>query len=422
MNNNVMDMAKALIVGFDYIEIKLPKQQEEVDLFKDKVLNFAKEIDDPIKYYEKLASSGLQEESVALITKITMENMNAVSSGIAEDNTQNMNGHEEKTSLNPKNKKENDEGISSSSDKIPTVVEFVENYRPAYEVVEKQKYKVKAKKAYEEIFDVANQTENMQDAQIIFEKKKLLWNIVVSDFLDTYEALYDATDPLYLHLHEQFDIYSKDYREAKSDADITYITEMLELDMIAMASRKTHVMQIIMILGNMVKAYYSNKVEIWKWKDDETVKIAVSKIANIRASAPRIVEFIKEHLNMTVGDIVSKDEFKIYLWHFSFADELFRVKALPHHQNFEACKWIIENEILSDKSILELVTFEPEKVWWPPFEDEMQSEVKETFMNKIKELNKEYLYFQYEKEASFATPDVQKAKENIKNAHEKIIK
>ncbi len=415
MNSVVLDMAKAQLASFDYIEIKSAEHKGEVEALKEKVLALANQIEDPMAFYEKFAASGYQEEVMNLVTKISMEGMNL--GGIAEteevqsDEALFQEGREESAlsgNINSNNGK-------SPLDKIPSVKAFLAQYEAPYETVKALGYKNRTEGAYEDLLSVAVKTDNMQDAQLIFEDEQLLWNLVAMDYLDIYETLHVATDPLYLHLHKQFGMYAKNYMNAKSDAEITYLTEKMEYPKIEMASKETSLMNILLVLGKTFESYCQNKLAIWKWESDEHVKVAIGNIESARVTMPRILAFIKEQFDLTFDNIIDTEGLKVYMQYPEYYDGLFRVKVFPHHQNFEAFRWILKNEILTDKPLAEILKSSPEKVWWPAFEGNRKEEYRKSYEGLIKEINKDILYFKYEDDAGLKTAESVQLKEDAKN-------
>ncbi len=143
-------------------------------------------------------------------------------------------------------------------------------------------------------------------------------------------------------------------------------------------------------------------------------------MATIRYSVPRILEFLKEEFGLTFDHIIQEDSLRVYLHQILSHDGLFRLKVFPHHQNFQAYKWIMENEILSDKSIFEILTYQPEQVWWPPFEGGEVERLQEVCLDRIKELNSQITYFQCEEDSGFKTQEIMQVKEGVEKAQGKV--
>ncbi len=398
MNNMILDMAKSMLVGFDYIEIKTDEQKSQVEAFKAKVMRFAEGINDLGAFHLEYTNSGLQEKSMNLMSKIVMENTAG-----AQKESQTSSSSED----------------SSPLDRVVSVKTFVEQYRVPYEDVKKSHYKKRTEKAYEAILDVANQTDDMLDAQIILEDKRLLWNIVAEDLRETYETLSDATDPLFLHLKDQFTMYARGYQDAKNDGDISYITETFDYPRIAMSSREGIRLLTFQVFGSLISAFCANKIAIWEWKHIDYVSQAVSKICGIKKAISRYIKFLDATYNIGIDEIFSTESIKVYLQPMQYFDGMFRVKAFPHHQNFVAMKWILENEILSDKSLKEILLTEPKEVYYPAFELNLHFEQEPYFKEKIKEFNAHLLYFKYEDDPSFKRAEITQLQNDIKEKNKR---
>lgn len=96
--------------------------------------------------FDAYNKSGIQDKYTALITKVAM----AANSGSQESS----------------------ETIESAS-QLPSVSEFLEQYRPSYDEVCKRGG-LAGKKAYEDLFDIANKTDDLLEAQIIIEETRIL--------------------------------------------------------------------------------------------------------------------------------------------------------------------------------------------------------------------------------------------------------
>lgn len=146
MNELIQPTVSALTVAFDNYQITNEALAAEVEAFKTELINFAEANDDPATFFDAYNKSGIQDKYTALITKVAM----AANSGSQESS----------------------ETIESTS-QLPSVSEFLEQYRPSYDEVCKRGG-LAGKKAYEELFDIANKTDDLLEAQIIIEETRIL--------------------------------------------------------------------------------------------------------------------------------------------------------------------------------------------------------------------------------------------------------
>lgn len=146
MNELIQPTVSALIDAFDNYQITNESLATEVESFKQELINFAEQNDDPATFFDAYAKSGIQDKYTALISKVAVASM--------------------------ANSEDAPEPIEHTS-QLPSVKEFLEQYKVSYDEVCKRD-SVAGRAAYEELFAVADKTDDLLEAQIIIEENRLL--------------------------------------------------------------------------------------------------------------------------------------------------------------------------------------------------------------------------------------------------------
>ena len=109
--------------------------------------------------------------------------------------------------------------------RLPTVHEFLNNYRLVYEEVRPNARKA-TNDAYEKLFEVENRTSDLFEAQMIIEKEKLILNTVIADYKELAEDFLQAADPNFEITSSVVKVSASSYAKANSLDEITYMGEI----------------------------------------------------------------------------------------------------------------------------------------------------------------------------------------------------
>ena len=375
------DIIKGLISGyldtFDMYPISSPALQQQVDDFKKRMTAFANENPDVGAFYAKLAESGLTEEHSALITKVAMASMGAAD---ADGNV--------KTDYS-----------DTPPPPVVSVKDFVEQYRVSYDEVKKSLYRKRGEAAYEKIFEVADRTADMLEAQTIMEEERLLWNIVTDDALDIFEANLQALDPLQraftFTLENQIDVYKK----AQSEEEIDYMMQCLEFPVFNFVQHDTfnNITMPATLAAMIAKmdpppGYNVSKLNAQSTGKEESLRDFIAWYKALK----RTVNFLKEFCNKTFDDLLAGESSKIWFLSPDNVDELGRIKVTWNPHNHEAFRDIIYNEIMSDIPLIEILKRQPEKqVWYGFGSHEDKENYRKMAQAKAVELNADLTYYKY---------------------------
>lgn len=370
MNDIVRDMVNSYTQTLDGYKVESESLIEEREALRREIIEIGEACQDPSQFYKNMEDAGFQERLMKFLSKAVMA------------------GYE---GVNQEGKPE----ANYDNDTKPeiTVKDYVEQYRIPYDEICKAGYRKNAERAYEAIFEVANRTEDMLEAQIILERERLLWNIVTVDALDIFRPILEAMDPLNLAVTSNLILQTEIYEKAVCDEQLTYLLELNELKVMETVNHYTQKMIIASILGKMLLQYTTSKITVYEWKADNYVRDSLTNMSFLRAAMRRLLDFAEKNMGMSIDDIFNDEGMKIWLIVPSNIDELGRFKRTLHPQNYLAYREILDNEILPDISINEILLRVPEHVVW--YAEENSSEFDKKAEKAVEKLNAGLTYYKY---------------------------
>lgn len=386
MNNATREIIYAFLEAFTAYPITDASLQGQVDGLQARMLEFADKNQDITTFYTQLAASGLQEEYTALVGKVAMASMEPANSG------------------------------GEVAGETISVKAFVEQYRLAYNEVKKAGYRQGAKAAYERIFAVADLTDDMLEAQIILERERLLWKIVSEDSLDVFRPILQALDPLQptaIAIEKHIEVYE----QAQSAEELEYALARLELEKLTLVGQGVSKINMAARLGTLIIGYSASKLntQLSGGQGEEGEKSLYNMIS-FRYALQRMINFMQANLGLSIDDLLADEGVKIWLLSPANVDELGRVKISLNPQNYGVIREVIAEEILSERSVLDLLKLTPEKMPWFGFEGGAKDEFEQQAQVRAQELNANLTYYQYKedlgKALDQAMPNVEDRKGN----------
>ena len=371
MNEIIKGMIDGYLDGFSAFSVS-EQLQSEIDDYKIKLIAFAKENNDVSVFYQKFTDSGLQEEYMNLMTKVTMASIGAANA----DGTPKMDYSDHQT---PE--------IS--------VADFVEQYRIPYQAIKETGYRKRGEAAYEAIFAVAEQTTDMLEAQLILEKERLLWNIIVLDSLDIFEPILAAMDPLQTSITENVALQIEAYKKAQSEEELMAFIENTEQKVRESIQKESVGIAIAATISKLLLGYCKVKLLAWQWEADQKVQSAIISLISLKKALRRTLTFMKETLGKSYQDFMKDEGMKIWMLNPNPADSFGRIKTALHPNNFIVYQDIIENEIEKDISIKEILTRRMLMNVHFDLDDKGRDDYNHKAEVKAKELNADLIYYQY---------------------------
>ncbi|MGI6168720.1 MAG: hypothetical protein ACOYI4_03250 [Christensenellales bacterium] len=382
MSDETRGIVQAYLDAFDNYTITSPFLQQQTEVFKQKMYDFAASNSDPSTFYQKFAESGLQEEYSGLVTKVAMASM-----GTADAD----------------GKVKTDYSDTPAPPPI-SVREFVEQYRTPYDEIKKAGYRKRGEAAYEAIFSVADRTDNMLDAQIILEQERLLWKIVSEDSLDVFEPILQAMDPLQAATTVTLEKHIEIYQRVQSSEELDYAIERMEFEKIALIQQAVSKMNMAIVIASLLTDYCSSKLDAQRSGGQGiNGRKALRTMIELRSALKRALQLLKEELGLTFDDFLAEEGLKIWLLAPKNVDELGRIKESLHPQNYDVFKAIVRDEILSEASTFEVLCKTPDKMIWYALDRAGRNKFHSRATEKATQLNADLTYYQYKEQLSQAS-------------------
>ena len=379
MDEIIYSMISSYANAFDAYPVASPTLQQEIDSLKARLYAFGEANGDVTTFHQRFAASGLQEEYMAVITKAVM----------AASGTANADGSP----------------VTDYSDRevtVMSVADFVAQYRTPYNEVRAAGYRKRGEAAYEAIFNVANRTDSMVEAQLIFERERLLWKIVTEDALDIFEPVLEAMDPLHtattILLRQQIEAY----RTAQSEEELIAMIERQEYPRAVCIRHAVCKITVAALLATQLLGYCTAKKDVWKWRNDIEAKGGVMGMSSCRAALRRMLALLQEEWGLTFDDLCADESIKIWMLAPANADALGRIKTALTPRNIDAFRDIVHNEILPDIPIRDILLRRVPVHAFFSLTGAQENMYKGRAQQRAAQLNANLTYYQYMKQLDAA--------------------
>lgn len=275
--------------------------------------------------------------------------------------------------------------------KLPTVGEFLYQYRHIYETSVKPYNRPLTEEAYQRLFDVENRTDDLLEAQMIIEKEGLLIDTVTADYKNLVKDFMDAVDPNYEVTSATTKATLGVYAEAKSLEEITYMGEVAAATCDDIAVQIKLKVEMMTVLTSLIFAWEKSKRKIREC-DPKMDKYAQSMVVT-RKQTRKYYKFLSEDMGLTFDVLERTPFYRISLLKPEGLDALWRIKKVMHPDNIKAMKYVLFNEILSDKTMEEILSTLQPYPYYEPIDTNRYPEITNEFMEKASEINKDIKYF-----------------------------
>ena len=370
-------------MAFDTMVISDPALQAEINNWKQKMEDLGNSCPDVMSFMEKVGSSGLQEEQMQLITKASAP---PASVSVDEEASQ--------------------QGVHADFDpskvKLPTVPEFLEQFRPAYNTIKAQGYRFKAEAAYEQIFNVAERTDDLLEMNVILEEEELLWKIVVDDFKDIYSPLFEAQDPNNKAFYEQFKALTEMSETVRDETELDYYNELVTQQNIQRHSAEKAKMSFVASLTLNLMLYQLNKLPAkCKGKHQEE---GLRNVIGYRQSTRNIYNYGLETFGWDIETLRSDPWLKIWFLAPIPLDETMRIKQVLDPKNIDFLLYQLE-ECLSNEA-LEDILMREEIGGFGFYVKDRDGAVQERYKQEAKQRNAELTFFKYMDKLQSELPEI----------------
>ena len=280
----------------------------------------------------------------------------------------------------------------SKEQRLPTVHEFLDTYRLVYETSVKPNRRELTDRAYQELFNVENRTDDLMEAQIIIEKEHLIVNTVTAEYKYMAEEFLEAADPNYEVTSAGVRNTIAVYAGAASLDEVTYMGEVARTvcDDIAVQTRLKVEMMVNFVA--LIYGWEHSKRKI-REGDNRIEDYAKSMVLN-RSRMKNYYRFLSEDMGLTFETMKSIPFYRIMMLNPQGLDELWRIKKVMHPANLEATEYVLFEEILSDKTIEEILMTPQPYPYYEMIDSNKYPEIDTEYAKTAEELNKDLRYFQ----------------------------
>ena len=325
MDEILKSTLKVYLDAFDSFPCNDTKINAEVEQFKEELTCFAQSSKDVIAFMEEYETRGYGKRYLDLFGKIAQ----------AQASNMTVEDIEQRQQITP--------------------VEFVAQYNEAYNAVKASKYRVKAEQAYRNLFELAEQSEDMIDFNIECERRNLLFKLSADDAVEQSEFVMEASDPLDKVSYPQHANRIRHWMKSVSDADITYYSEIEQEDTARRANREAQRLFVITAIATFTTEYVAFKTQLLAATNNRTIREALKGMMHKKEKIKQLITDILPTFGLSLKTIFDDKYYRRLLLSPTSLDATGRIKRCYHPQNIEAFKEIITEEILTDKSVAELV-------------------------------------------------------------------
>ncbi len=280
----------------------------------------------------------------------------------------------------------------SKEQRLPTVHEFLDTYRLVYEASVKPNKRELTDKAYQELFDVENRTDDLMEAQIIIEKEHLLVNTVTAEYKYMAQDFLDAVDPNYEVTSAGVKNSIGIYANARSLDEVAYMGELAKAicDDIAVQSRLK--LEMMINFTALIFGWENAKRKI-REGNKEIEAYAKSMVVS-RRKMRKYYRFLSEDMGITFEIMKQNPFYRIMMLNPQGLDELWRIKKVMHPDNIRAIEYVLFEEILSEKSIEEILMIPQPYPYYEMIDSNRYPKIDAEYAQLADELNREFNYFQ----------------------------
>ncbi|MEQ9363990.1 MAG: hypothetical protein RIF32_07100 [Leptospirales bacterium] len=248
MDPMIQQTIDGLLSGFAQIQIDDPQLQAEVDAYQKEMRTLGESSSDVGAFMTELQTSGLMQRASDLLTKA------ATASGNSASDAANNSGGD-------------GQAMRSTSPPPPTVREFLEQYRPAYEAARNHGYQFRAVKAYEALFAVADRTDDLLEMHIMLEEEGHLRAMTAEALYDVNKLAFDSQDPNHAAAREQFRKMMQLAESYQTDPELDYRADLLIQESQQGNYRFNFRVNPVANLGHALVSYIVCKQRVWSCDD-----------------------------------------------------------------------------------------------------------------------------------------------------------
>ena len=275
--------------------------------------------------------------------------------------------------------------------RLPTVHEFLNNYRLVYEEI-RPNAREATNKAYEKLFEVEKRTDDLIEAQMIIEREKLILNTVIADYKELAEDFLKAADPNYEITSSVVKLSAETYVSASSLDEITYMGEIARGKADDIAVQNLVKIELMVQFMTLIYAWEHTKRKV-REGGAHIGEFAQAMVVT-REKTRSCYRFMSRDMGIDFDKIERTPFYRIMLLNPKGLDELWRIKKIMHPDNIKAAKYVLFEEILTDRSMEDILLSPQEVPYYEPV-DTIHDDpaLDDEYMAIAAELNKDIPYF-----------------------------
>ncbi len=269
--------------------------------------------------------------------------------------------------------------------KLPTVREFLNNYRLIYDDI-KQYNRIPTNRAYEKLLEVEQRTDDLIEAQIIMEQEKLVLNTLIADYKAICDELMQAIDPNYEVVSGTLNAGLNTYVTAKSIDEIIYLGELSRAKTDDIAVQVGLKLELFTLFASLIFSWENAKRKVREGGVDMPGNAA--SMVFTREKIRECYSFLTESLGIDFDKIENTPFYRILLLLPSGLDAYWRIKKVMHPDNIKATKYVLFEEILSDKTMQEILLTPQAVPYYLPLSTKQYPALNDEYIKVARELNK----------------------------------
>lgn len=279
------------------------------------------------------------------------------------------------------------------SQSVISVKDFLEQYRPGYEEIKKSGYRTRGEAAYEKLFNVANRTKDMLEAQMILEKERLQFKIVSEDALDIFGTILEAMDPLNVPVSALTALNVEMYSKVTDDEELTYESNLLEAKTADVIGWYIPRMNIAVLIADYATKFQMAK-RAARLNSGSAAKQGLESMAKLRASAKRLNKIMTEDYNLSLNAILRDPFLSLQMLVPKNLDAMGKYKQVLHPNNLKAIYELFE-EMISEKSLIDILSNEQKHVLYAAL-DKTENAVMREHRMLVEKATSNLKYYKYE--------------------------
>lgn len=274
--------------------------------------------------------------------------------------------------------------------RLPTVHEFLDTYRLVYEQIRSNNRET-TNKAYEKLFDVENRTDDLIEAQMIIEKEHLILDTLTADYKYIAEDFMEAADPNYEVTSATVKSTIGVYATAKSIDEITYMGEIARGTTDDIAVQTQLKVEMMTLFVSLIYAWELAKRKVREGGTEAPPNAAAMVVTRERMR--EYYKFMSEDMGLTLEMMAETPFYRIMMLNPSGLDELWRLKKVMHPANIEATIYVLREEILSDKTMEEILMTPQKAPYYDAIDTRKYPDIDDEYNAVAEELNKNFKFF-----------------------------